>query len=138
MVRLATRNWIEHEVRKVLYVTYVIQHLEKLDPLPRAENQDLWARYLPHTETALKFQDDCSDGVAKEKLRSNLAESRYVTNLLIALEFVDNGSAFLANGLEGLTGMLFETFRVKFDLLYDLLQVIDGLERCKGEGLMHH
>ncbi|KAH8684030.1 hypothetical protein BGZ61DRAFT_495730 [Ilyonectria robusta] len=75
LVRRATRNWIEHEGSKVFYVTSMIQHLAKVYPPPRAENQDLWVKYLPHAETALKFQEYCSDGVAKEKLRLNFAKS---------------------------------------------------------------
>lgn len=138
LVRRATRNWIEHEGSKVFYVTSMIQHLAKVYPPPRAENQDLWVKYLPHAETALKFQDYCSDGVAKEKLRLNFAKSCHVTKLLTALEFVDNGSALLANSLADLKVMLPEIFRVKVDHLYYLLQVIGGLERCKGEVSMHH
>ena len=75
LVRLAMGNWLAEEGELKACATTVIQHLDKVFPFPEHENRAVWARYLPHALTTLRFRDHSTDDIAKSNLLSNVAES---------------------------------------------------------------
>ena len=75
LVRLAMRNWLAKEGELKACATTLIQHLDKVFPFPKHENRAVWVMYLPHTLTALRFQDHSTDDAAKSSLLFNVAGS---------------------------------------------------------------
>ena len=75
LVRLAMRNWLAEEGELRVCVTAVIQRLDELYPFPEYENRVIWTRYLPHTLTAIEFQNNSTDETAKSRLLFRVAQS---------------------------------------------------------------
>ena len=75
LVRLAMRNWVDEKGEKGVQVTKVIQQVAKMFPFPKHENRNVWIKYLPHAQAALKFLGDCTEKVAKSRLLFNVANS---------------------------------------------------------------
>ncbi|KAK2589658.1 hypothetical protein QQS21_012665 [Conoideocrella luteorostrata] len=78
LVRIAVQNWLEGKGELNVYVTSAIQRLNHAFPFPKHENKDIWIRYLPHAETALKFQVQHKGGKVEASLLNKVAHSYYL------------------------------------------------------------
>ncbi|KAL7934422.1 P-loop containing nucleoside triphosphate hydrolase protein [Trichoderma chlorosporum] len=70
LVRLVMQNWLLKEGTLQATITAVIQQLNVVFPWPGRSNKDVWAKFLSHLITALKFQDHSSDHSSRATLLS--------------------------------------------------------------------
>ncbi|KAL7941542.1 P-loop containing nucleoside triphosphate hydrolase protein [Trichoderma barbatum] len=77
LVRIAMLNWLRNEGELQKRITEVIQRLDTLFPLPSSWNKDVWARYIPHTTMALKFQKHSLDQISGSRVLFKAARSLF-------------------------------------------------------------
>lgn len=62
LVRLVMRNWLDEKGQLQECRVSVVRRLAEVFPFPVHENREVWMRYLPHAQTALKCGDDATGG----------------------------------------------------------------------------
>ncbi|ORY58756.1 P-loop containing nucleoside triphosphate hydrolase protein [Pseudomassariella vexata] len=78
LVRLATRKWLQKRGEWQEWTANVIQRLSSVYPVPRHENKEIWTRYIAHGQSALEFQDGCSNQESEWTLLRNVGESKNI------------------------------------------------------------
>ncbi|KAK2589758.1 hypothetical protein QQS21_012564 [Conoideocrella luteorostrata] len=58
LVGLSTLNWLTQNRERKPWATKVLSRLESIFPFPELENSNVWMKYLPHSQRALRFLSD--------------------------------------------------------------------------------
>ncbi|KAI1213575.1 uncharacterized protein F4807DRAFT_270747 [Annulohypoxylon truncatum] len=74
LVRLAMRNYLQNEER-IETITNLFVHLSDVYPHPTHENRNIWMRYMPHAQIALKVRGESVRNIEKCSLLCNIAYS---------------------------------------------------------------
>lgn len=129
LVRLVMRNWLDEKGQLQGCRASVVQRLAEVFPFPVHENREVWMRYLPHAQTALKCGDDATEG--ESDLLLKVATSYYI------LGKYQEAEAMHRQALELRQRVLGEKYPSTLGSMNNLANVLDRLGRCEEAEAMY-
>ncbi|KAI1660474.1 TPR-like protein [Daldinia decipiens] len=101
LVRLSMRNWIKEKGNWEEWITQGIKYLDPRLEDVRSGDIMTWRKYLPHTQTALEFQQDAQDKEATWGLLMNISMGYLVLGYYGTAEQTARQSLNLAENIFG-------------------------------------
>ncbi|KAK8142845.1 hypothetical protein G3M48_008093 [Beauveria asiatica] len=86
LVRLVMHNWLAEKGEQVVWLTTVINRLDKICPIPEHENKDVWMEYLSHAQAALETRAEATDESRTSNLLLKVGQSSYKLGQYTAAE----------------------------------------------------
>jgi tetratricopeptide (TPR) repeat protein len=131
LIQLTVRSWLKKNERQEKCVTSVIQRLVMVFPTPQYQNRDMWIKYLPHAQMALKYRTLSTNQKAASQLLYSVGASHS------KLGNYDDAERMYLQALEGFTAVLGRDNELTLDSMNGIALVLGDKGEYEKAEQMH-